>query len=263
MTNELAIVDGFDADAQDPTASPIRGTNLKFKDGDYYTFSEQVDVRGKSYAVIDKQQGWQKLESGCSPEYLMRKKGEPRPARPHVDEKDWPLNLNGVPEHPHKFTTFLRLLDIETGELATFWTHTTGGNIAIGELSDQVAFMRQARPNAIAVIALEARDMPTQYRTTKPRPYFRILGYRERGDTGGAPALLAGPEQSPATQQQLENSAAEKPADTPAEKTAKPASEKKTTAKTTKRGVTRIDAPKLTPIEEPSSEEILNDKIDF
>ena len=28
MTNELAIVDGFDADAQDPTASPIRGKLL-------------------------------------------------------------------------------------------------------------------------------------------------------------------------------------------------------------------------------------------
>jgi hypothetical protein len=61
MTNELTIIDGLDADAQDPTTSPIRGTNVKFKDRDYYAFAEQIDVDGKSYAVIDKQQGWQKL----------------------------------------------------------------------------------------------------------------------------------------------------------------------------------------------------------
>jgi hypothetical protein len=261
MTNELAtIFDGFDADAQDPTASPIRGTNLKFKDGDYYAFSDQVDVRGKSYAVIDKLQGWQKLERDCAPEYLMRKPGEPRPDRPHVDEKDWPLNLNGVPEHPWKWTTYLRLLNAETGELSTFWTNTVGGNIAIGELGDQISFMRQMRPNAIPVIALEARDMPTQFGSTKPRPHFRILGWRQRDDTGSAPAALTGPEQNSVAQQQLDTFAAEKPADRPTEKAAEPVATKK---KTTKRGATRIDAPKLTPVEEPSSQEVFNDEIGF
>jgi hypothetical protein len=258
MPNALTIVDGFDADAKDPTASPIRGTNLKFKDGDYYAFSEQVDVNGKSYAVIEKQQGWQKLESGCPPEYLMRKPGEPRPPRPHVDEQDWPLNPNGDAEHPWKLTTYLRLLDAESGEISTFWTNTTGGNIAVGELADQVEFMRQMRPGAIPVIALDACDMPTRYGGTKPRPRFRILGWRERGGAG-APALLTGPEQDPGARQQPETAPAEKPADTSSEKAAKPA----TTKKTTKRGVTRIDAPKLTPVEMPSSEEVLDDEIGF
>jgi hypothetical protein len=249
-----AVVDGFDDDAKNPTASPIRGTNIKFKDGNYYAFSERVDVRGKSYAVIEKQQGWQKLESGCPPEYLMKTIGEPRPPRPHVDERDWPLNLNGAPEHPWKLTTYLRLFDIESGEISTFWTNTVGGNVAVGELADQVDFMRQSRPNAIPVIALEARDMPTQYGGSKPRPYFRIVpgGWRERSDAA-APAALAGPEQQgPA--KQLENFTAEKP-------TSEPTPAKKT-AKTSKRGgVTRIDAPKLTPIEEPSLKEVLDDEV--
>jgi DNA polymerase len=180
----------------------------------------------------------------------MRKAGEPRPARPQVDEKDWPLNLNGVPDHPWKFTTYLRLLDIETGELSTFWTNTVGGNVAIGELSDQIAFMRQMRPNAIPVIALESREVPTQFGTTKPRPHFRILGWRQRGDTGG-PALLAGPEQSPAAPQQVEHSAAEKSADTSTKATEPtPSATSKSVAatpklKTTKRGVTRIESPTL------------------
>jgi hypothetical protein len=264
MKNELmtstAIIDGFDADAQDPTVSPIRGNNLKFKDGDYFSFAEQVDVSGKSYAAIDKLQGWQKLEHDCPPEYLMRKPGEPRPPQPHVDEQDWPLNFNNVPEHPWKWTTYLRLLDTETGELSTFWTNTVGGNIAIGELGDQIAFMRQMRPNAIPVIALAARDMPTRYGGTT-RPYFRIVGWRERSDAGAAAALTGPEQQSSATQLQLDEFAAEKPpASKSSEKAAEPATAKK---KTTKRGVTRIDAPKLTPVEEPSSEEMLNDEIDF
>jgi hypothetical protein len=251
-----AVVDGFDADAKDPTASPIRGANIKFKDGSYYAFSERIDVRGKSYAVMDKQQGWQKLEGGCPPEYLMRKAGEPKPPQPYVDEGDWPLDLNGVPEHPWKFTTYLPLLDIESGEISTFWTNTVGGDIAVGEITDQIAFMRTMRPAAIPVIALEARDFPTRHGGTKPRPYFHLLGWRERSDMG-APAALTGPDQNPGPRQQLENFAAEKPANA-----SEPTPVKKA-VKTSKRGATRIDAPKLTPVDEPSMKEVLDDEIGF
>jgi hypothetical protein len=34
--NALTVTDGFDIAAQDPTASPIRGVNTKFKDGGYF-----------------------------------------------------------------------------------------------------------------------------------------------------------------------------------------------------------------------------------
>lgn len=191
MTHELTksenqAGDGFDEAAADPTASPFRGTGIRFKDGDYFAFSDRINVDGKSYAVLNRLQGWQKLQEGCSPEYLIKKRGELRPARPHVDAENWPLNFNGKPEHPWKLTTYLHLIDAETGEFLTFWTNTIGGNIAVGQLTDQISFMRQARPNMIPVVALEARDMPTQYGGTKPRPHFQILGWRER----------AGPEQN-------------------------------------------------------------------
>jgi hypothetical protein len=182
--NALTIVDGFDADASDPTASPIRGGNRRFKDASYFEFSERVDVDGKRFAVLNKETGWQKLEAGCPPEFLMRKPGEPRPPRPHVDEANWPKNFNGVAEHPWKYTTYLQMIDVDTGEVSTFSTNTIGGNIAVGELSDQISFMRRARPDAVPVIALDSKDMPTQYGGTKPRPYFKILGWRGRDDTG-------------------------------------------------------------------------------
>jgi hypothetical protein len=258
------IHDGFDADRADATASPIRGTNLRFVKGKYCEFSDEVDVDGKQFAVIDKNAGWQKLEGGCPPEYLMQKRGEPRPERPHVPDADWPLKMNGSGEreHPFKWTTYLKLVDIETGELSTLSGNTTGFNIAVGELSDQVSFMREVRPNAIAVVELESAEMPNEYRTQRPK--FRIVGWREREGGSATPAMLPAPEQK-----QLEHSTTEKqeatenpaPVEKPAEKVESPAPAKKK-KNTTKRGATRIDT-KLKPIDEPSLSEILDDEIGF
>jgi hypothetical protein len=185
--NAIAVVtDGFSEG--DPTQSPLRGTGIRFKDGAYFAFTDKIDVRGKSYAVLDKRIGWQKLAKDTPPEYLMRTPGQSMPPQPAVDKKDWPTNLNGEPEHPWKLTHYLYLLDVSCGEISTFWSSTVGGRIAIGHLADQVSFMRHARPNAIPVVALEARDFPTGYGGTKPRPHFQILGWRTSGDTD--PQLL-------------------------------------------------------------------------
>jgi hypothetical protein len=188
----VAVVDGFDAGAQDPTTSPIRGTNVKFKDAAYYAYTDKIDTQGRAFVVLDRLAGWQKLQKDTPAEYLMQLIGEPRPAQPHVAEKDWPLNLNGKPENPWKWTHYLHLLDATTGEVVTFWTNTIGGNIAIGQLSDQVKFMRRARRDAVPVVALESKDMPTQFGGTKPRPHFKILGWKTRNGAETQP-LLAGP----------------------------------------------------------------------
>jgi hypothetical protein len=179
--NAIITIDGF-ADG-DPTASPLRGTSVRFKDGAYFAFTDRLKVEGKTYAAFDKTEGWQKLQKDCPPEYLMRTPGEPRPPQPHVDQKDWSLDLNGKPQHPWKLTYYLYLLDCETGEVATFWSNTTGGRIALGQLTDQVKFMRRVRPGAIPVVALESKDMPTQFGSTKPRPHFKICGWKTSDST--------------------------------------------------------------------------------
>jgi hypothetical protein len=186
-----AIVDdGFND--SDPSASPLKGTGFKFTDGDYFSYGDQLDVEGKSFAVLGRARGWQKLQKDCPPEYLMRQPGQPMPPQPHVDKADWPLNFNKVPEHPWKQAHYLYLVDTATGEFSTFWTNTAGGNHAIGELKDQIELMRQVRPNAMPIVALLSKDMPTQYGSSKPRPWFKILGWKSRGDEQG---LLAAPEQ--------------------------------------------------------------------
>jgi hypothetical protein len=195
QSNALKIHDGFD-EGIDPTASPIRGASTRFKDGVYLAFGEEIDVENRSFVVLDRFEGWQKLQKDTPPKYLMRTRGELRPPKPHVAESDWPINLNGQPEHPWKWTIYLYLFDVETGEVSTFWSNTIGGRIAVEQLADQVKFMRQAKPGALPVVALESRDMPTQFGGTKPRPHFRILGYKQRDNvTGGEQNLLSGPEQ--------------------------------------------------------------------
>jgi hypothetical protein len=181
--NAMVPVDGFDDDAA--TESPLRGTVLRFDDHKYFNYSEPYDVRGRTFKVVNKADGWQKLAEGIPPEYRMRKPGQPRPPQPFVDEKDWPPGFGGQqPTHPWKLTRYLYLLDAKSGEVLTFWSNTTGGRVAFDELSDQIKIVRNAQPDAVPIIALESTMMPTQYGTKKPRPFFRIVRYTLRSHIG-------------------------------------------------------------------------------
>ena len=159
--NALTPVDGF-SDTGDTAASPIRGIGFRFKEGkigeEYIAYSEPFPVANRIFAAIDKTDGWQKLAEGVPPEYLMRKPGELRPPRPHVDEKDWPVDLNDKPVHPWKLTQYLYLLDTATGEISTFWSNTTGGKMAFAELSDQVKIMREMNRERGAAFIMVTHD---------------------------------------------------------------------------------------------------------
>ena len=200
--NALTPVDGF-SDTGDTTASPIRGIGFRFKEGkigeEYIAYSEPFPVANRIFAAIDKTDGWQKLAEGAPPEYLMRKPGEPRPPRPPVDEKDWPIDLNGKPEHPWKLTQYLYLLDTATGEVSTFWSNTTGGKIAFRDLSDQVNLMRDMNPGKtpVALIALDRTLFQTGFGGKKAKPYFKIIGYKLRSEISGTQNLLTDETKAP------------------------------------------------------------------
>jgi hypothetical protein len=188
----ITTIDGFDAAAQDMSASPIRGINTKFKDGDYFSFADKIDMRDRTFVVLDVREGWQFLKKDCPPEYLMRAPGGLRPIQPNVDMAEWPLDLNGKPAHPWKYTRYLYLLDAATGEISTFWTNTVGGERAVRDLQDQVAFMRRMRPGAHPVVQLRSVPMPTQYGGTKLRPNFQLTGWKQ-ADGAVEQAQIAGP----------------------------------------------------------------------
>jgi hypothetical protein len=163
----------------DPSASPVRGISIRFVAPGYTGLGgDKFETKNKSFAVLDRHQGWQKLAEGIPPEYLMRTPGQPKPQQPFVDKKDWPLDLNKQPAHPWKWTEFLHLVNTDSGEFVTFSSNTVGSGIAVREVADQVSLMRNIRPNAIPIVELSNTNMPNEYKTS--RPFFKLLGWKTR-----------------------------------------------------------------------------------
>jgi hypothetical protein len=85
-SNALTVTDGFSD--TDPSASPVRGTSTRFVDRVYIGLGgDKFETKNKSFAVLDRRQGWQKSEKDCPAEYLMRAVGQPKPQQPFVDKK--------------------------------------------------------------------------------------------------------------------------------------------------------------------------------
>jgi hypothetical protein len=186
-------VDSFDYD--DPSASPIRGGNAKFDAGAYFVGKEKTLLAPeRQFIALDKSAGWVFLKAGCPAEYVMQSPGQPKPERPDCgEEADWPLDLNKQPSCPWKWTLFLYLMDADTGETITFSSNTSGGKIAIDELTQQIKSMRSMRPGAMPVIELQSVPMPTKF-GKKPRPFFKITSWRNRTVAVEEPPQLEAPE---------------------------------------------------------------------
>jgi hypothetical protein len=172
-------VDNFDYD--EPGASPIRGGNAKFDAGAYFVGKEKTLLAPeRRFIALDKSAGWVFLKAGCPAEYVMQAAGQPKPERPECgEEADWPLDLNKQPSCPWKWTLFSYLMDVDTGETLTFSSNTSGGKIAIDELTQQIKSMRSMRAGAMPVIELQSVQMPTKF-GRKPRPSMKVVSWRNR-----------------------------------------------------------------------------------
>lgn len=197
MTNALATVANKPpADSWDNAGdelSPIRGPNIKFDNGEYFTGKEKTAVEpSREFVVVDRSEGWQFLKKDCQPEWVMRKPGEPKPEQPFVDEAEWPISeFTGKGEHPWKYALFIYLIATNNGETMTFSTSTAGGRIAIDEVTSQIRWMRNNQPGAVPIITLESRMMTTKF-GRRPRPFFKIAGWKIRDEAGEAPKQITG-----------------------------------------------------------------------
>jgi hypothetical protein len=187
-----AAIDAFDHD--DPTESPIRGGNIKFDAGAYFTGKEKtrVETTNRRFVVLDKCEGWVFLKKGCQPEYVMWTPGTPKPEIPECgDECTWPLGLDGKPSRPWKWNFFVYVIDAESGETLTFSSNTVGGKIAVRDLTQQIRSMRSMKPGSMPVVELQSAMMATDW-GKKPRPHFKITGWRMRDTENPAPATQIG-----------------------------------------------------------------------
>jgi hypothetical protein len=173
-------VDNWDSAGDE--LSPVRGNSLKFDGGAFFIGREKTLLKEtKQFIVVDRGEGWLFLKKGCAAEYIMRAPGAPRPAQPNVPEREWPTDLSGKPSHPWKWTLYIYLMTVESGETFTFSSSTTGGRIGVDELTQQIQIMRRMKPGAVPIIELESKQMKTGY-GSKPRPHFAIKGWRTLGD---------------------------------------------------------------------------------
>jgi hypothetical protein len=171
--------------------SPVRGPNIKFDAGVYSIGKEKTPIEDdKKFVVVDRAEGWQFLKKDCPAEWVMRKPGEPKPEQPFADTSTWPIGLDGKPQHPWKYTYFVYLLDLETGESSTYSSSTSGGRIAVDELTSQIRYMRNMQPGSVPIVMLQSRQMNTKF-GKKPRPHFKIAGWKMRDDSEQTPKLLA------------------------------------------------------------------------
>ena len=188
-------VDNFDY--EEPGASPVRGGHAKFDAGAYFVGKEKnLIAPERRFIALDKAAGWVFLKAGCPAEYLMQSPGQPKPERPECGvEADWPLDLSKNPSCPWKWTLFLYLMDVETGETLTYSSNSSGGKIAVDELTQQIKSMRSMRHGAMPIVELQAVSMPTKF-GKKPRPFFKIVGWRNRASSAAEepPEQLEAPE---------------------------------------------------------------------
>jgi hypothetical protein len=152
----------------------------KFDGGAYFAGKETTFVEpGRRFIVLDRTEGWQFLKKDCPAEWVMRGPGQQKPDQPECDESTWPMGLDGKPSCPWKYTLFVYLIDADTGESVTFSTNSSGGRIAVSDLTAQIKSMRVMKPGAMPVVELQSVQMPTKF-GKKPRPFFKIVSWRNR-----------------------------------------------------------------------------------
>jgi hypothetical protein len=185
---QAPAIDAFDRD--DPDASPIRGGNVKFDGGAYFVGKEKTLLAPeRRFIVLDKAAGWLYLMKDHPATWVMQVAGQPKPERPECgDESTWPLDLSGKPSCPHKWTQILYLLDADSGETLSFTSNTSGGKIAIGDLTQQIKSMRGMQRGAMPIVELQSVQMATKF-GKKPRPFFKIVGWRNRAIADEQPQI--------------------------------------------------------------------------
>jgi hypothetical protein len=95
--------------------------------------------------------------------------------------EEWGVDFNGNPKGPYGLTLLLKLIDRNNtlGRFA-FVTNSTGGSMAIGDLSARTKIMRQLRgPNIKAVVSCGVNNFKSTKFGLVKRPDFRTVDWIE------------------------------------------------------------------------------------
>jgi hypothetical protein len=178
------MVDGFDADIdeEDGGGPPrvVQGVKVRFtNDYSWVDANEDEIPPDRELIVADRQRVLQKWGTENVPI-------ESRFLEPHEKWPDIEALNNMVPKSewreafgnlvgPWSASWILYLLNPLTGDKYMFVTGTTGGHMAVGELSDKIKVMRRLRGARVyPVVNLSTTHMPTRF-GNRERPHFKVV----------------------------------------------------------------------------------------
>jgi hypothetical protein len=181
MTANNNQVDGFSV-AEKSRPNLIVGKMAKFTDRKYMVDKADILPDNTCLVAIDVTTAWVKWHDDKPVEHRITQPGRIHPDRldlPDQDETTWEPGLNGEPADPWRDTRYLRLIDPKTGQDYTFVTY--GGRKAVGDLKSQITNVRFAYPGAVPIVQLGSTMMKTSF-GLKPRPEFKVVGWRNKGN---------------------------------------------------------------------------------
>lgn len=177
---------------------------LKFNAGEYKTREGEVITPDREFMMLGLVKIVQKfvnkklVESSVVPQ----RESLPDLKKMNVEapQEEWGVDLNGKPQGPWTYTLALKLLDRGYNRYA-FITNSTGGGIAVGDLTDKVKIIRRLKGRDVtAVIICEhGVRMTSKFNPNGvPRPSFRIVRYARLAGNEDVPELSP-PKTPPAT----------------------------------------------------------------
>jgi hypothetical protein len=182
--------DGWDDAARDAADRLLKGQLIKFADWRWTIGKEKLAVEAsRRFMALATTALWQRWEDGEVVERIQRQPNRRLPEREelsHQDKSLWPL-FAGEPQDPWQNTRYVYLVDTKTQEDLTFSTASWGGRAAVADLGEQIERMRLVHPDAVPIVELHAREMPTKF-GPKSKPYFKVVGWMTR-DNAPIPAV--------------------------------------------------------------------------
>lgn len=182
-------------------------TRLRFTNDFVWVDDDEEEIeKGREFIVVDRERVLQKWGPDQTP--LETRWLDPKEPWPDIEalnnntpKKEWREGADGKQQGPWQAQWIIRLLDVRSMDKLTYPTSTTGGHMAVGDLSGRVKTMRRLRGGQVyPIVTLSDVHMKTKF-GGRQRPHFEIVRWVYLGDDGNAlpvaekprPQLQAGP----------------------------------------------------------------------
>jgi hypothetical protein len=190
-------LDGFDIDADESQSRRvIQGVRVAFtNDFDWVDSNDETISRDRELIMVDRTRVLQKWIDQIPAETHFLKPDEKWPDVKAMNDaapkSEWREGPDGKPQGPWSCQWVIYLVDPLTLDKFTYPTNTTGGHIAIGDISDRIKNMRRFRGEHVyPVITLSDTFMNTRF-GGRQRPHFKIMRWVSPRGGGQVEALPA------------------------------------------------------------------------